>query len=1156
MSSIPPDIFAVKLYIPEYQWNKKIQSCSINRDIRNEDFLELGLFLRALSKQYHGYFDETKKVLEIYADLEFGGQPWGREKIFTLTIKSFEHFELQMPSYPPPKQLVKALIGLNCRVGIPAKDRRCAHCLQFLPSVVFDDDADTDHPFDVFRRYIHQLFEAAARRAAAAGDASQPAPDPSQTRPDSSQPRPDSSQPAPDSSQPGSHPPDLDIITQLHAVLFPNLAAGILNKARAGLWRTELATVLSELTKGSVLVLYTPVPNSHLREFGRGRYLFSLTCVFPWAIDILAKRPNCLMTDSTFKCVKPYTLPILHAIIANESIPIAFGISPTETSDSYSRIYDHIIRYHTSLVPSMVPNVIAESRANLQTGNGTASWNEDPETVTDGDDLPEEGYSGPIEEQDASPMQMTAYNRLDVRGLLCSLPILTDQGKALQSFIGTWKLTWKICHRHILESIGADTLFGGWAARLLRCFDEAEWEREVKVVQAEMTRRQKEWSPGMQGYRQLLYLLGLRPDGKDHHLADKAHWALWLREGCPTTTNSAESVNGHLNAVIKDYDDLPGNIRKVAEHLLARYHSRNTWCDRALKRNAGKCFPSEEVKKRPWFSEARMNFYRKLHNATNLTKPVKRRFPPEIRCFRIWPDHHEWCLPCPLPTSWGTPSSGIPLKELPDELILTRESCHTWQTFLGWKISLLLQKKVGALAWKLHGSQIYANVQSIGQELGVPDNEQASSDMEAEWRCRCLDSVGDWLSDLSGETKKNKENKENKKNKKSSPRRSAKAASTSGSTSRSGSAHTMQSSCPRPSSPAPNLGGAIPPGFVGLKNLGNTCYANAVVQVLVHLNPVNHYFARDWPQVQAKIRVLPDAVNGMARAYAQLQAEMERGPISAVSPRGFLQALYGTDKGYKAGPSFDAGELMEDLLELLHADLVSYNRVQGASQSGTRRGLRGLPVPDRSIIHDVFGAQVRTQYDCSDCRKVWNKTPSFHVIYIRPTDPPSGNGTIPLAHCLTVQINGTLEPGTRCNKCREKGQVRVTRAFTELPPVLIFQSHLMRRREWRTSDVPIFEDLPILTFPDHLDMAPYVVPEVTGRSIMYDLKTVVRHIPGDPAHHQVGHFKAYIRIGDSRYCFNDAGVSISDWGGEKVPHEYVSLLIYERVETLSDVPPV
>jgi hypothetical protein len=50
------------------------------------------------------------------------------------------------------------------------------------------------------------------------------------------------------------------------------------------------------------------------------------------------------MTDSTFESLAPYTLPILHAIVANESMPIAFGISPTETADAYSRIYDNIRR--------------------------------------------------------------------------------------------------------------------------------------------------------------------------------------------------------------------------------------------------------------------------------------------------------------------------------------------------------------------------------------------------------------------------------------------------------------------------------------------------------------------------------------------------------------------------------------------------------------------------------------------------------------------------------------------------------------------------------------------------------------------------------------------------------------------------------------------
>jgi hypothetical protein len=72
-------------------------------------------------------------------------------------------------------------------------------------------------------------------------------------------------------------------------------------------------------------------------ERGQKQPFYCVTIIFPWAVDLIARQPKCAMTDSTFKAVKPYTLAILQLIFANESIPIPFGISPSETGASYMR---------------------------------------------------------------------------------------------------------------------------------------------------------------------------------------------------------------------------------------------------------------------------------------------------------------------------------------------------------------------------------------------------------------------------------------------------------------------------------------------------------------------------------------------------------------------------------------------------------------------------------------------------------------------------------------------------------------------------------------------------------------------------------------------------------------------------------------------------
>jgi hypothetical protein len=130
------------------------------------------------------------------------------------------------------------------------------------------------------------------------------------------------------------------------------------------------------------------------------------------------------MTDATFRIVSPYILEILHGIFANESIPIAIAVFPTETDRSYEMIYSHIIEV-------------------LQAAG------------------------------------------LDQK-LLLELPLVSDQGGALQSLVRHYGLTWLLCHRHLIEKAGSYSQVGDWVARILRCATLEELERVAACILAEI----------------------------------------------------------------------------------------------------------------------------------------------------------------------------------------------------------------------------------------------------------------------------------------------------------------------------------------------------------------------------------------------------------------------------------------------------------------------------------------------------------------------------------------------------------------------------------------------------------------------------------------------------------------------------------------------
>jgi hypothetical protein len=173
---------------------------------------------------------------------------------------------------------------------------------------------------------------------------------------------------------------------------------------------------------------------------------------------------------------------------------------------------------------------------------------------------------------------------------LLDLPIVTDQGKALEKFVNYFHFDWKLCHRHIIEAIGAKGRMREWVLRILRSFSRKQFLRTRLTILTEMHLMGRALPTNDKVVKKILRLLGLRPNDNSP-LCNIQHWALWLRPGCPRTTNSAESVNGHLNAQIRDGETWVERVKSVAKHFMTRYHSRFDWHDRSLKRNLAKCYP-------------------------------------------------------------------------------------------------------------------------------------------------------------------------------------------------------------------------------------------------------------------------------------------------------------------------------------------------------------------------------------------------------------------------------------------------------------------------------------------------------------------------------------------------------------------------------------
>ena len=289
---------------------------------------------------------------------------------------------------------------------------------------------------------------------------------------------------------------------------------------------------------GSIIIYQTNLKSRKLIQLDENQYVFGLSWIFPWAASLLFScNYNCYMIDATFKALKPYTLLMLLIIINNESLPIGLSVSPTETANSYGRLWDHLI-------------------------------------------------------------QCCKIFNIDINYFIKQKTFLADLGTAIKKFINDNNFNIKYCHRHFIEKFGSSSIIGNWVSRIIKASNLSEFEIISNIIKNELQiiiSSQMQNNLNTEKFQNLLMVLGLKHPNFDH-TTDK--WAKWLRPGCPTTTNALESMHHHINATIPFKGSFIDKLKNVKTVLWNRFNTRNEWHGNNLNKYISKLKKIQQVNKK------------------------------------------------------------------------------------------------------------------------------------------------------------------------------------------------------------------------------------------------------------------------------------------------------------------------------------------------------------------------------------------------------------------------------------------------------------------------------------------------------------------------------------------------------------------------------
>ncbi|XP_011134975.2 ubiquitin carboxyl-terminal hydrolase 2 isoform X4 [Harpegnathos saltator] len=335
-------------------------------------------------------------------------------------------------------------------------------------------------------------------------------------------------------------------------------------------------------------------------------------------------------------------------------------------------------------------------------------------------------------------------------------------------------------------------------------------------------------------------------------------------------------------------------------------------------------------------------------------------------------------------------------------------------------------------------------------------------------------------------------------------------------------------------------------GLNGLRNIGNTCFMNSVIQCLSNTRPLLEYLLNE--QYLADINTTTSSMKGaLIKAFSQVIHELwEVGGdhvVNTTSLKSQIQRFAPRFMGYSQQ---DAQEFLRYLLEGLHEDVNrvttklppihgdipdSYTETQKAVESW-KRYLRS----EDSMVVDVFVGQLRSSLHCTSCDHVSVTLDPFWDLSL---PIPARSGTVKLSQCLEhftreEVLDGDEKP--TCSKCQMRRKCTKSFSIQKFPKILVIHLKRFSPMERFRGKLNVMVDFPLTG----LDLSAFAAPKVPGCT--YNLYGVANHSGTTYS----GHYTAYCKhpYSGEWHEYNDSRVSVVSARSVVSSEAYV--LFYEQ----------
>ncbi|ESO99084.1 hypothetical protein LOTGIDRAFT_226424 [Lottia gigantea] len=316
-------------------------------------------------------------------------------------------------------------------------------------------------------------------------------------------------------------------------------------------------------------------------------------------------------------------------------------------------------------------------------------------------------------------------------------------------------------------------------------------------------------------------------------------------------------------------------------------------------------------------------------------------------------------------------------------------------------------------------------------------------------------------------------------------------------------------------------------GKVGLKNLGNTCFMNCVLQCLSNTKLLVEYCTTD--SYHLDLNKTNSSMKGaLMNAYASLMNSLWKNSDTFVSPNQFKTQVQKFAPRFMGYSQQDSQEFLRYLLEGLHEDVNRVTKkpkpmilddVKLETKSDNEKAHEYWTAYlniDNSKIVDIFVGQLKSElkFSCG------HRSVTFDPFWDLSLPIPKYTTEVSVSDCLKSFMKEEEladEERPTCSKCKERRKCSKSFSIQKFPKILVL--HLKRFSQERYGrKLSTSVDFPVTD----LDLSPYAA-EPGGNKAKYNLYAVSNHSGGVHS----GHYTAICKhpYSSDWNSFNDTRVS-------------------------------